>query len=410
MKNDRRIVVTGIGLRSPIGHSLNEIKTSLIDNKCGIETIPEWEAYENLKTRVAGICKDIDENIIPRKHRRSMGRVSILATLASQDAIKDSGLDQESIASPECGVSFGSTAGSSQAMEEFLKQVFEKNSLKGLQSSSYLKFMSHTCAANLAMMYEAMGPVIASCTACVSGSQGIGFGYEAIKNGKARIMISGGAEEMHFMDAAIFDIMHATSTKYNNTPGLTPRPFDKNRDGLVVGEGGACLVLEEYNYAKKRGAPIYAEIIGYGTNCDGAHLTNPSHEGMAGAISRALADANLSPEKIEHINAHATATIAGDIAESKAIYTIFKDNVPVSAFKGYMGHTLGACGAIESIITILMMKEGFAAPTRNLENPDPECAPIKHVCGEVRDYDFSTGMNNNFAFGGINTSLIFKKI
>jgi 3-oxoacyl-[acyl-carrier-protein] synthase II len=406
----RRVVVTGIGFRSPIGNSLNELEESLKNNKSGVHYIPEWEQYENLRTRVAGICKDIDENAIARKHRRSMGRVAILAALSAQDAIKDSGLDESIIASPECGVSFGSTAGSSQSMEEFLKQIFERNSLKGLQSSTYLKFMSHTCAANLAMMFEAKGPVIASCTACVSGSQGIGFAYEAIRHGRADIMLSGGAEEMHFMNAAIFDIMHAASSKYNEKPEMTPRPFDSGRDGLVVGEGGACLVLEEYEFAKKRGAMIYAEVIGYGTNCDGSHLTNPSHEGMAGAMYLALKDASLSGEAIQHINAHATATEAGDIAESKAIYSIFKDNVPVSAFKGYMGHTLGACGAIESIITILMMREGFIAPTRNLTSPDSNCAPISHVIGECRQYNFSTGMNNNFAFGGINTSLIFKKI
>ena len=410
MTDKRRVVVTGIGLRSPIGNSLKELEESLKQSKSGVQYIPEWANYDNLRTRVGGVCRDIDENEVARKHRRSMGRVAILAALAAQDAVRDSGLDAGVIASPECGVSYGSTAGSSQAQEEFLKQIFEHNSLKGLQSSTYLKFMSHTCAANLAMMFEAKGPVIASCTACVSGSQGIGFAYETIQDGRANIMISGGAEELHFMDAAIFDIMYATSTKYNENPEMTPRPFDAGRDGLVVGEGGGCLILEEYEYARKRGARIYAEVAGYGTNCDGSHLTNPSHEGMAGAMIRALKDAGMNPDEILHINAHATATEAGDIAESKAIYSIFRDIVPVSAFKGYMGHTLGACGAIESIITILMMREGFIAPTRNLSNPDPACAPINHVTGECRQFNFSIGMNNNFAFGGINTSLILKKI
>ncbi len=410
MTGKRRVVVTGIGFRSPIGNTLKELENSLKHGKSGIQIIPEWAKYENLRTRVAGICGNIDENEVPRKHRRSMGRVAILAALAAQDAVRDSGLDEKIIASPVCGVSFGSTAGSSGSQEEFLRQIFECNSLKGLQSSTYLKFMSHTCAANLAMMYEAKGPVIASCTACSSGSQGIGFAYEAIQNGRANIMISGGAEEMHFMDAVIFDIMFATSAKYNDNPSMTPRPFDAERDGLVVGEGGGCLILEEYEYAKRRGARIYAEVAGYGTNCDGSHLTNPDHLGMAGAMSLSLKDAGMNPEEIQHINAHATATEAGDIAESKAIYSIFKNSVPVSAFKGYMGHTLGACGAIESIITILMLREGFIAPTRNLSNPDPACAPINHVTGECRQFNFNIGMNNNFAFGGINTSLIFKKI
>jgi 3-oxoacyl-[acyl-carrier-protein] synthase II len=410
MMKDRRVVVTGIGLRSPIGHTLAALKDSLINNKTGVKHMAEWEKMENLRTRLAGICENIDEMVIERKHRRSMGRVAILASLACMDAIADSGIDGNKIASTDCGVAFGSTAGSSDSMEEFLEQIIEKHSLKGLQSSTYLKFMSHTCAANIAMTFQVKGPVIASCTACTSGSQGVGFGYEAIQRGNADIMLAGGAEEMHILDAAIFDIMHATSTKYNDTPDRSPRPFDSKRDGLVVGEGGGCLVLEEYEHAKKRGAKIYAEVAGFGNSCDGSHLTNPNDEGMANAMNRALKDAGLNADAIQHVNAHATATEAGDVAESKATYTIFKDRTPVTAFKGYMGHTLGAAGAIESIITILMMNEGFIAPTRNLEEPDPLCAPINHVMGQVRDYKFSIGMNNNFAFGGINTSLIFKKI
>ena len=407
---DTRIVVTGIGFRSPIGNTLSELKDSLIKNISGIKYMPEWDKMQNLRTRLAGICESIDEMSIERKHRRSMGRVAILASLACVDAIADSGLDETVIASADCGVSFGSTAGSSDSMEEFLKQIIEEKSLKGAQSSTYLKFMSHTCASNVAMMFQAKGPLIASCTACTSGSQGIGFAYEAIKRGNAKIMLSGGAEEMHILDAAIFDIMHATSTKFNDRPDMTPRPFDSSRDGLVVGEGGGCLVLEDYEYAKKRGSKIYAEIIGFGNSCDGSHLTNPNEEGMADAMRRAIKDAGIGIEDIGHVNAHATATEAGDIAESKATYSIFSDKVPVTGFKGYMGHTLGACGAIESIITIMMMNEGFIAPTRNLETPDPNCAPIQHVTGGVRDTKFSIGMNNNFAFGGVNTSLIFKKI
>ncbi|MDY6967847.1 MAG: beta-ketoacyl-ACP synthase [Spirochaetota bacterium] len=410
MRKNRRVVVTGIGLRSPIGNSLEELTDSLLNNRSGVKKMPQWNSIDNLRTKVAGVCDNVDEKEIPRKYRRSMGRVAILAALGVQDAIRDSGLDDNMIASPECGLSFGSTAGSSQSMEDFLKQIFENNSLKGMQSSIYLQFMSHTCAANLAMMFQIQGPVIASCTACVSGSQGIGFGYDAIKNERATIMLTGGAEEMHFMDAGVFDIMRATSTKYNDNPEMTPRPFDSDRDGLVVGEGGACLVLEEYEFAKKRNARIYAEIIGYGTNCDGSHLTNPSVKGMQGVMQLALKDAGVPPDKIGHINAHATATEAGDIAESQATFAVFGDNTPITGFKGYMGHTLGACGTIESIITILMMREGFIAPTRNLTDPDTNCAIVNHVMEEIHKLKFSIGMNNNFAFGGINTSLILSLI
>ncbi len=410
MEDSRRVVVTGMGLRSPIGNSPKELFDSLLKNKSGIKQMPEWESLESFRTGIAGLCGNIDDKDIPRKCKRSMGRVAVLSALSVQDAISDSGLEEEKISSQDCGISFGSTAGSSSSMEEFLKQIFEKQSLKGMQSSIYLHFMSHTCAANLAMMFQVKGPIVASCTACVAGAQGVGFGYDSIKSGRANIMIAGGAEEMHFMHAGVFDIMRATSTNYNENPDATPRPFDKDRDGLVIGEGGACLILEEYEHASKRGAKIYAEIAGYGTNCDGTHLTNPDVQGMAGAMNRALKEAKMSPDDIMHINAHATATEAGDVTESKATYSIFKDRVPVSAFKGYMGHTLGACGGIESIITILMMREGIVPPIRNLENPDPECAPLNYVTGKPQEYKFNIGMNNNFAFGGINTSLIFKLI
>jgi 3-oxoacyl-[acyl-carrier-protein] synthase II len=410
MTDDIRVVITGIGFRSPIGHTMKELKTSLLEGKSGIKYIPEWEKVGHMRTRLSGVCEGIDEKIIPRPLRRSMGRLSILAALSVMDAVKDSGLNDDFIGSGKCGVSYGSTEGSSQAMEEFTNDFSKNGSLLGLESSTYLKFMSHTCAANISMMFHTKGPLVASCTACVSGSQGIGFGYEAIKSGKATVMLSGGAEEMHFYNAAIFELLRATSIKYNDCPDKTPRPFDAERDGLVVGEGAGCLVLEDYEHAKERGAQIYAEIIGYATNCDGTHLTNPSADGMAGVMLLALKDAGISPDKIGHVNAHATATEVGDIAEAAAISKVFGDKVPVSAFKGYMGHTLGACGALESIITICMMNEGFMAHTKNLETPDPVFPKLNHIMKEPVDKPFAIGMNNNFAFGGINTSLIFKKI
>lgn len=410
MSDQPRVVVTGIGVLSPLGNSVTALSSALREQKSGIQKMPEWDGIENLRCKVAGLCPDFDEKQIPRQYRRTMGRVGILAAMSALQAVSDSGLEPDEVSSEKCGVSFGSTEGSTTSMEVFFQQASTNRSLKGMQSSSYLQFMSHTCAANIAILFQSKGPLIASCTACVSGSQGIGFGYEAIRQGKAAMMITGGAEEMHFMNAGVFDIMRTTSTNYNDTPELTPRPFDKDRDGLVVSEGGACLILEEYEHARKRSARIYAEILGFGNNCDGSHLTSPGVDGLIGASRLALQEAGLSPDRIGHINAHATATEAGDIAESKAIFSVFGDRIPVSGFKGYMGHTLGACGGIESIITMIMMREKFIAPTRNLITPDPLCAPINHVMGDVRDESFEIGMNNNFAFGGINTSLIFSTV
>ncbi|MBU0513149.1 MAG: beta-ketoacyl-[acyl-carrier-protein] synthase family protein [Proteobacteria bacterium] len=411
MLKGRRVVVVGMGLRSPIGDTPEDFIEALKDGRSGVKAMPEWDQVKDLGTRVAGVCEgEIDEKIILRRHRRSMGRIGILSALAAMDAVADSGLVEDVIASPACGVSFGSTQGSTTALVDFSNHMLVNGGFSGLLSSTYLKFMAHTCAANLAVMFGARGPEIASCTACTSGSQGVGFGYQAIKYGQAEVMITGGAEEMHFSHAGIFDVMRATSTRYNDRPHLTPRPFDAERDGLVVGEGAGCLVLEEYERARKRGARIWAEVVGYGTNCNGNHLTHSDAAGIAEVIQTALKDAALSADRIEYINAHATATETGDLAEAEGSWQVLGPNVPISSLKGQMGHTLGASGAIESVATILMMTHGFVAPTRNLDKPDPELAPLDHVIGEPRQFDFSTAMNNNFAFGGVNTSLIFTKV
>jgi 3-oxoacyl-[acyl-carrier-protein] synthase II len=204
--------------------------------------------------------------------------------------------------------------------------------------------------------------------------------------------------------------MRATSAGYADTPERTPRPFDRKRDGLVVGEGAACLVMEEYEHAKARGANIHAEIIGYGQGCNGTHPTNSDPDGICIAINLALRDAQLAPSDIQHINAHATGTDVGDAAEAVAIHRIFGDKVPVSALKGYLSHTLGASGAIESVATLVMMREGFMAVSKNLDEPDPALPPIDHVLGSPRGGPIRIAMNNNFAFGGINTSLIFRSL
>jgi 3-oxoacyl-[acyl-carrier-protein] synthase II len=405
----RRVVLTGMGLRSPIGNTVAEFTDALQNDRAGVVAMPEWSGIDSMRTRVAGKCQGIDEMEIPRKYRRTMGRMSVMAALAARDAIADSGLSEEAIASDRSGISFGSNAGSPPSLEKFFSEVFTNKSLKGLRPSHYFQFMSHTCAANLAMMFRTRGPIISNCSACVSGSQGVGFGFQAIKDGRADLMLSGGAEELHYLDAGVFDIMRATSSKYNDRPGSTPRPFDAKRDGLVVGEGAGCLLLEEYEHARKRGARIWAEVLGFGNHCDGSHLTNPDAAGMVRAMRTALDEAQLTIEDIGHVNAHATGTQAGDLAEASATHQVFGETVPVSSLKGFMGHTLGACGAIEAIATVVMINEGFIAPTRNLEEPDPEIAPLQHVIGPARELRFSIGVNNNFAFGGINTSLVFRK-
>ncbi len=407
MNKERRVVVVGAGLRTPIGNTLDQFVKSLKERRSGICIMSEWEEIKRMRTRLAGLCKiEGQEESIPRQYLRSMGKVAVLAALSAMDAVKASGLKEEEIASPICGISYGSTEGSIGNQMEYIRKMLLNRSLEGIPASWYLKCMSHTCASNISILLHTRGPFIASCTACVSGSQGIGLGYEAIKSGKADIMITGGADEVDFLSAAVFDLMMATSSNFNDRPTESPRPFDADRDGLVVGEAAGTLILEEYERARKRGAPILGEIEGFWSNGSGIHLTNSDARSMEECLLAALRDAGRNPGEVQHVNAHATATTHGDEIEAIVTHKIYGANIPVTSLKGYMGHTMGGCGAIEAIATLLMMREGFIASTLNLEKPDPALPPLNHVMQETRDQRFRVGVSNNFAFGGVNTSLV----
>jgi len=268
--------------------------------------------------------------------------------------------------------------------------------------------MGHTAPVNLGVFLGVTGRIITTSSACTSGSQGIGYGYETIRAGHQRSMIAGGAEELCVTEVAVFDTLFATSVR-NDAAETTPRPFDVDRDGLVLGEGAGTLILEELEHARSRGAPIYAEIVGFGTNSDGCHVTQPNAKTMQVAMELALADAHLPPSAIGYINAHGTGTQHGDIAESLATRNVCGNHVPVSSLKSYMGHTLGACGALEAWMTIEMMRCAWFAPTINLATVDPSCAELDYIIDEGRRLVCEYVMSNNFAFGGINTSLIFRR-
>jgi 3-oxoacyl-[acyl-carrier-protein] synthase II len=403
----RRVVVTGIGVVSPIGDTYPETLAALRAGKHGITLMPEWASIPHLTTRLAAPARAHQIPSLSKKLSRTMGRVAQLSTVATAEAIADAGLDEGEIRSGAVGLAYGSTHGSSAANEEWVKKLVTQGFL-GLASTTYLKFMSHTAAANLALYFGVRGRVTTTCAACVSASQAIGAAYEAIRLGASDCMIAGGAEELHFSHAGVFEIMYATSRAFNDTPELAPRPFDARRDGLVVGEGAGTFVIEELERAKAKGRRIHAEIVGYGTNCDGTHATSPSSEGMSQAMRLALDDAKLTPADVHYVNAHATGTPIGDAAESNATASLFGDRVPVSSLKGHLGHTLGACGAIEAALSIGMMKGSFIAPTRNLDEVDPKCARLDYV-QEVRERSLGVVMSNKFAFGGLNTSLLFRR-
>jgi len=335
-----------------------------------------------------------------------MGRVAQLATIATTIAIRDAGLLADELADGTIGLAYGSTHGSSQANEDWVRKLVASNGFLGMTATTYLKFMSHTTAANLATHFGIHGRVMCTSAACVSATQAIGQGFETIASGLADVMVCGGAEELHYSHAAVFDMLHAASKAWNATPELASRPFEQRRDGLVIGEGAGTLVLEDYERAQRLGKRIYAEIAGFGTNCDGTHVTNPSSDGMRGAMTLALRSAGVGPEAIDYVNAHATATTLGDIAESRATHEVFGARVPVSSLKGHLGHTLGACGGIELALVLAMLRDGWISATRNLETVDPRCAPLDYVRHEARSARLRRVMCNKFAFGGINTSLI----
>ncbi|WP_025820940.1 beta-ketoacyl-ACP synthase [Shewanella marina] len=404
----RRVVITGMGGISSLGHDWPTIAKRLQTLENCIVRMDEWDKYDDLHTRLAAPVTDFElPKHYTRKKVRSMGRVSLMATRASELALTQAGLlDDPIISSGAMGIAYGSSTGSTDPICSFA-DMLRSGDMTGINATSYIRMMAHTTAVNVGVFFGLKGRVHTTSSACTSGSQGIGYAYEAIKYGKQDLMLAGGAEELCATEAVVFDTLFATSTK-NDSPSESPRPFDKNRDGLVIGEGACTLVLEELEHAQKRGATIIAEVIGFGTNSDGLHVTQPNATTMEQAIRLALQDAEITPEKIGYISAHGTATDRGDIAETTATFNVFGSQTPISSLKSYTGHTLGACGALEAWLSIEMMHAGWFIPTLNLTEIDPDCGKLDYLT-EVRAIDTDYIMSNNFAFGGINTSLIFKK-
>ena len=405
----KRVVITGMGGITPLGHDWSQIDARLREGRNAVRRMPEWDFFDSLNSRLGCPVDDFQLPDWPRKHLRSMGRVAQLAVAASERALRDAGLrDDPSISDGRMGVAYGSSGGSIEPVR-VMGRMLETGSMQGVTATSYVQMMAHTTAVNVGMFFGLKGRILPTSSACTSGSQAIGYGFETIQAGKQKRMLCGGAEELSGPGVAVFDTLFATSTR-NDDANLTPRPFDRTRDGLVVGEGAATLVLEEYEHARARGARIYAEVIGFGCNSDGNHITQPTSETMATAMQMALQDAQLSPEAIGYVSAHGTATDRGDIAESHATANVLGGRIPISSMKSYVGHTLGACGALESWWAIEMMRNGWFAPTINLNEPDPACAELDYIMGAGRTMRTEHVMNNNFAFGGINTSLIFKAL
>lgn len=406
----KRVVVTGVGGISPLGRDWPTIQAWLASYRNAVRHMPEWDRYPDLNTRLAAPVTDFE---IPahwtRKQLRSLGRVSRLCVAAAEDALSDAGLlDDPSIRDGRMGVACGSSTGSTADVSDMAKLLIDGVS-PGFNANTYVRMMPHTTAANIAIFFGLTGRVIPTSCACASGSQGIGYAYESIKYGMIDMMLAGGGEELCPSEAYVFDSLYATSLK-NDRPESSPSPYDSGRDGLVIGEGAGTLVLESLEHARARGARIYAEVAGYASNCDGSHVTRPEQATMHACMQAALRDAGIAPSAVGYVNGHGTATEHGDIAETRATEALFGDAMPISSLKSYMGHTLGACGALESWFSIEMMRQQWFAPTLNLVDVDPRCGQLDYIRGEARQIDTEYVVNNNFAFGGLNTSLVFRRM
>jgi 3-oxoacyl-[acyl-carrier-protein] synthase II len=409
---ERRVVITGSSAITPIGHGKDQIVESLLKGVSGIKPLREDALISRfIHSRVYGTVSYPINYDFKRQHRKTMGPVAYYACQVAKEVLEQSGLPQDFITSGRLGVAFGSIHGSPTVQRDIYRIFFEaaeKSSYQTIGAVDYLKSMVHTTAVNITKMFGITGRVISSGTACTTSSQSIGYGYEAVKYGLQEAMLCGGADEYDTITVAVFDNLLACSTAFNNEPHRTPRPFDKLRDGLVVGEGAGAVMLEEYEFAKKRGANILAEVIGFACNNNGGDLILPNLHGITETLKLGLENAKVNPQDIDLVSAHATATKMGDIVEAQAIGAVFGSHPYVAGLKSYIGHTMAACGAIETIMSLYMMQEGFIAPTLNLEEIDERCAMIKHVQKGLQ-HPVKTAAIQNFAFGGVNTILLIRK-
>lgn len=403
----KRVAITGLGVITPLGNDIATLISGIESGRSAVEYIPEWENSIGLRCKVGAPVRMENEKLIPRQNRRSMGRLSIFAVQAAEQAIKDAGIKAEELTGGRFGCVIGSTMGSAESLAEAFEIMAAAKDISNLPSTKFFQCVSHTAAMNVAQYLGITGYVLATSAACASSLQAIGAGFDLIRLGKQDIILCGGAEGLHPTVVGSFDVLYATSSNYNKEPKKTPRPFDAKRDGLVCGEGSGILVLEDLDLARKRGAKIYAEIIGYNTCGNGSHVSESNREAIIFCIQEALKSAGIKFKDIDYINAHATATIQGDKEEANAIREIFGDSVPVSSLKGYIGHTLGASGAIELIASLIMMQKSRIYPTLNLEDPDTDCQGINHVM-RLQEKKINILLKNCFAFGGINAALICK--
>jgi 3-oxoacyl-[acyl-carrier-protein] synthase II len=401
-----KVFITGMGAATSLGVGVESMFRSLLENRSGVRHYPEWQKYKGLGTHLGAPVPEYDVSKLPRSARRTMSRMSEMAAVATMEAIQMADLQiGNHLSTPRILLCMGSTTGSPETLELYFKKLIERGGPEGQLGTSFFKVMNHSVAANVASALAFRGPVMSPSSACATSAQAMIMGWELIQSGMYDIVIAGGADELHYTSGAVFDIVQAASRGYNDRPGLAPRPFDKDRDGLVVSEGAGVVILESEQSIRSRGGRAHAQFLGGSYYCDGAHMSQSNSSAMIEVMKTSLERAKVSPSSIGYVNAHATATVQGDAEEAQAIGAVFGNQIPVSSLKGHFGHSLAACGAIEVISSIKMMEEKVLIPTRNLSQIDPACAQVSHIV-EKREAKTDLVLSNNFAFGGMNTSLI----
>ena len=409
----RRVVVTGLGMVTPVGNSVDETWKNILAGKSGISLIDHFDT-KDFSTRIGGSIRNLKvDEYLPRKEQKKMDPFIHYGLTAGIQAINDSGLEVTEENATRIGVAIGSGIGGLPGIEKGTR-AFDKGGPRKISPFFVPSNIINMISGHLSIMYGFKGPNFAIVTACTTGTHNIGDAARLIEYGDADVMIAGGAEmATSTTGLAGFASARALSSR-NDEPERASRPWDKGRDGFVLSDGAGVMVLEEYEYAKKRGAKIYAELAGYGMSGDAYHMTAPSEngEGAALCMTNALRNAGLNTNEIDYINAHGTSTPAGDIAETVAVKHVFADDaksLAVSSTKSMIGHLLGAAGGVEAIFSVLAIRDQVAPPTINLDDQDPEC-DLDYVPHKAREMKLDTALSNSFGFGGTNGSLIFKKL
>jgi 3-oxoacyl-[acyl-carrier-protein] synthase II len=401
----RRVMITGMGSVTPFGCGVPALWESLVGGQSAVRSCPTLSGVKGLRTTVAACVPELDAQRIDRKKRRYMSKMSIYATLAALEAVEMAGLTPDQLHHPRTGVCIGSTTGSTMETETLFLDVLKDRSIENMKSTHFFKIMNSSCATNLSQALGIHGWLLAPSAACATGTVAVGLGAETIASGKQDVMICGGADEMHMVTVAVFDSLEASSRLYNETPDKTPRPFDRDRDGIVCGEGAGLVVLESLEHAQARQANILGEVRGYAINSTPDEIADPQPPSMIQCMRQALEEAHFRPEDMGYLNAHATGTIRGDSAECRAIEEVFGRNLPVSSLKGHLGHTMAACGALEIIATLLMMRDSLLLPTRNLVEPDEVCGRL-NLLKNIERRPLKAAISNNFALGGVNSAIV----